>query len=69
VVPPRDSGGAIHTDITMDWAACFDCRLTFPTIRRRKCFVSYTNFFWNSVVLASFYFEMYKFHDEIPIRT
>jgi hypothetical protein len=24
---------------------------------------------WNSVILASFYFEMYKFHDEIPIRT
>jgi hypothetical protein len=23
---------------------------------------------WNSVILASFYFEMYKFHDEIPIR-
>jgi hypothetical protein len=23
----------------------------------------------NSVILASFYFEMYKFHDEIPIRS
>jgi hypothetical protein len=25
--------------------------------------------YWNSVILASFYFEMYKFHDEIAIRT
>jgi hypothetical protein len=24
---------------------------------------------WKSVILASYYFEMYKFHDEIPIRT
>jgi hypothetical protein len=23
----------------------------------------------NSVILASVYFKMYKFHDEIPIRT